>query len=144
VTVHHDPLYPAFSEAEYARRWQQVRERMDCADVGLLLLHGRGSSPEIHYLCDWQTTTEAHLLFPWEGEPTLFVQLSNHLPNARRMAVIADVRFGGSSPTGAVDSVPRVVENLRERGVERGRVGIVGGLPFQQYGRLREALPQVE
>ena len=40
------------------------------------------------------------------------MQLSNHLPNAKRMAVIDDVRFGGSSPTGSVDSVPRVLENI--------------------------------
>jgi Xaa-Pro dipeptidase len=142
--MHHDPLYPAFSAAEYARRWAEVRARMDRVGVSTLVLYGRGPSPEIHYLCNWQTTTEAHLIFPREGEPTLFVQLSNHLPNARRMAVIADVRFGGSSPTGGVDSVPRVIENLKERGIERGRVGLVGGLPYQQYLRLREALPQVE
>jgi Xaa-Pro dipeptidase len=142
--VAHDPLYLAFSPAEYERRYREVRERMDRADVGLLLLHGRGSSPEIHYLSNWLTTTEAHLLFPREGEPTLFVQLSNHLPNARRLAVVDDVRFGGSSPVGAVDSLPRVVEHLRERGVARGRVGLVGGLPYQQYLRLVEAFPAVE
>ncbi len=140
----HDPLYPAFSPAEYARRYQQIRERMDRAGLSALLLHGRGTSPEIHYLSNWLTTTEAHLIFPREGEPTLFVQLSNHLPNARRMAVIDDVRFGGSSPTGAVDSLPRVVDELKARGLERGRVGLVGGLPYQQYQRLAEALPGVE
>jgi Xaa-Pro dipeptidase len=140
----HDPLYPAFSAAEYARRYAQVRERMDRAGVGSLLLWGRSPSPEIHYLTNWLATTEAHLIFPSAGDPTLFVQLSNHLPNAQRMAVVDDVRFGGSSPTGAVDSLPRVVEALRERGIERGKVGLVGGLPFQQYLRLREALPGVE
>src|SRR5215211_7345885 len=114
----HDPLYLAFSPTEYERRYREVRERMDRADVSLLLLHGRGSSPEIHYLSNWLATTETHLVFPLEGEPTLSVQLSNHLPNARRLAVVDDVRFGGSSPTGAVDALPRVVENLRERGVE--------------------------
>jgi Xaa-Pro aminopeptidase len=142
--VPHDPLYLAFSPAEYARRYEQVRARMDRAGLSTLLFHGRGSSPEIHYLSNWLTTTEAHLIFPRQGEPTLFVQLSNHLPNAQRMAVIDDVRFGGSSPTGAVDSLPRVIDNLKERGVERGRVGLVGGLPFQQYQRLVEALPRVE
>jgi Xaa-Pro dipeptidase len=142
--MHHDPAYPAFSAAEYERRYAEVRARMARVGVATLLMHGRGSSPEIHYLSNWLTTSEAHLLFPMEGAATLFVQLSNHLPNARRMAVIEDVRFGGSSPTGSVDSLPRVIENLKERGLERGRLGIVGGLPYQQYLRLREALPQVE
>ncbi|MBI2361149.1 MAG: aminopeptidase P family protein [Deltaproteobacteria bacterium] len=106
--MHHDPLYPAFSATEYERRYREVRARMDQKGVATLLLYGRGSSPEIHYLSNWLTTTEAHLIFP------------------------------------SVDSVPRVLENLKERGIEHGKVGIVGGLPYQQYFRLREALPQVE
>ncbi|OGP28614.1 MAG: hypothetical protein A2038_01555 [Deltaproteobacteria bacterium GWA2_57_13] len=142
--MHHDPLYPAFSATEYERRYREVRARMDRKGVATLLLYGRGSSPEIHYLSNWLTTSEAHLIFPAEGSPTLFIQLSNHLPNAKRMAVLEDVRFGGSSPTGSVDSLPRVIENLKERGVDRGRVGIVGGLPYQQYLHLQGAFPQVE
>src|SRR5262249_43578713 len=135
----HDPLYLAFSPAEDERRYREGRERMDRADGALLLLDGRGARPEIHFLRNWLTTAEAHLLFPREGDAALFVQLSNHLPNARRLAVVDDVRFGGSSPAGAVDSLPRVVEDLRERGLARGRVGLVGGLPYQQYLRLVEA-----
>ena len=142
--MHHDPLYMAFSAAEYERRYREVRERMERKGVQTLLFYGRGSSPEIHYLTNWLTTTEAHLIFPHQGAATLFIQLSNHLPNAKRMAIIEDVRFGGSSATGSVDSVPSVIENLKERGIERGKVGIVGGLPYQQYFRLREAFPQVE
>lgn len=139
-----DPLYPAFSPSEYERRYREVRERMERKGVQTLLLYGRGSSPEIHYLSNWLTTTEAHLIFPLQGTAALFVQLSNHLPNAKRMAIIEDVRFGGSSQTGSVDSIPRVIENLKERGIERGKVGIIGGLPYQQYFRLREGLPEVE
>ncbi len=104
--MHHDPLYPAFSAAEYERRYREVRARMDQKGVATILLYGRGSSPEIHYLSNWLTTTEAHLILPAEGSPTLFIQLSNHLPNAKRMAILEDVRFGGSSPTGSVDSLP--------------------------------------
>lgn len=140
----YDPLYPAFSQSEYERRYREVRERMEREGVQTLLLYGRGSSPEIFYLCNWLTTTEAHLIFPLQGESTLFVQLFNHLPNAKRMAIIEVVRFGGSSPTGSVDSVPRVIANLKERGIEQGKVGIVGGMPYQQYFRLKEALPKVE
>ena len=142
--MHHDPLYPAFSPAEYQRRYQQVRERMDSVGVSILLLYGRGSSPDIHYLSNWLTTWEAHLLFPLEGAPTLLVQLANHVPNAKRMSVIEDVRFGGSSPVGAVDSVPLVIEDLKERSGKRGNVGVVGPLPYQQYDRLKEALPHLE
>ncbi len=141
----HDPLYIAFSAEEYRRRYRQVRERMDRMGVSTMLLYsGRGPNPDIHYLSNWLTTTEAVLIFPGQGEPTLFVQLSNHLPNAKRMAIIEDVRFGGSSPIGTVDSIPQVIENLKERGVEHGRIGIVGGLTYRQYQRLQEARPKIE
>lgn len=140
----HDPYYLCFSDDEYERRHKEVRQRMDREGLSAVVFYGKGATPEIHYLCNWQTTTEAYFIYPGTGEPTLFVQLSNHLPNARRMAIIDDVRFGGSSPTGSVDSVPRVVENLKERGMDKGRMGLVGSVPYQHYLRLNEALPQIE
>jgi len=139
-----DPLYTCFSDAEFSRRNDAVRARMARAGMDAVVFYGKGSTPDIHYLCNWLTTTESYFIYPREGEPTLFVQLSNHLPNARRMAIIDDVRFGGSSSTGSVDSVPRVVENLEDRGLVRGRVGLCGSVPYQHYFRLREALPDIE
>jgi Xaa-Pro dipeptidase len=139
-----DPLYTCFSDAEYSKRNAAVRARMEHTGVDTVVFYGKGSTPDIHYLCNWLTTTESYFIYPRKGEPTLFVQLSNHIPNARRMAIIDDVRFGGSSPTGSVDSVPRVVENLKERRMVRGRVGLCGSVPYQHYLRLREALPDIE
>jgi len=139
-----DPLYTAFSDGEFAKRNAAIRGRMEHAGLDTVVFYGKGSTPDIHYLCNWLTTTESYFIYPRTGEPTLFVQLSNHLPNAQRMALIDDVRFGGSSPTGSVDSVPRVVENLKERGVVRGRVGLCGSLPYQHYLRLVETLPAIE
>ena len=139
-----DPAYLSFSEAEYERRGRAVRQRMDRLGLETVVFHGKGATPEIHYLCNWLTTTESYFIYPRRGEPTLFVQLSNHLPNARRMAVIDDVRFGGSSAAGAVDSIPRVLENLRERSMEKGRAGLCGNVPYRHYQRLAEALPGVE
>ena len=34
------------------------------------------------------------------------------------------------------------VENLRERGLAEGSIGVVGTIPFQQYASIRGALPQ--
>lgn len=138
-----DPLYTAFSDVEFAKRNAAIRARMEQAGLDTVVFYGKGSTPDIHYLCNWLTTTESYFIYPRAGEPTLFVQLSNHLPNAERMAIIDDVRFGGSSATGSVDSVPRVVENLTERGVVRGRVGLCGSLPYQHYLRLGDALPEL-
>ena len=139
-----DPNYLSFSDAEYQRRNTAVRARMDRLGLEAVVFYGSRAAPDIHYLCNWLTTSEAYFIYPREGEPTLFVQLSNHLPNAKRMAVIDDVRFGGSSPTGSVDSVPRVLENLKERGLEKGNVALCGNVPYRHYLRLVEALPGVE
>ncbi len=135
--------YPVFSGAEYQRRHAAVRGRMDRLGLEAVVFYGSRTAPDIHYLCNWLTTTEAYFIYPRQGEPTLFVQLSNHLPNARHMAIIDDVRFGGSSPTGSVDSVPRVVENLKDRGLEKRTVGLCGSVPYRHYLRLTEALPEV-
>ncbi len=139
-----DPDYLSFSGAEYARRHAAVQARMDRMGLDAVVFYGSRTAPDIHYLCNWLTTSEAYFIYPRAGEPTLFVQLSNHLPNARRMAVIDDVRFGGSSPTGSVDSVPRVLENLKDRGLEHGAVGLCGSVPYRHYLRLVEALPGVK
>lgn len=136
-----DPAYLSFSDAEYARRHAAVQARMDRLGMDAVVFYGSRTAPDIHYLCNWLTTSEAYFIYPREGEPTLFVQLSNHLPNARRMAVIDDVRFGGSSPTGSVDSVPRVLENLKDRGLEKANLGLCGSVPYRHYLRLVEALP---
>lgn len=138
-----DPSYPSFSDAEYQRRHAAVKVRMDRLGLEAVVFYGSRAAPDIHYLCNWLATREAYLIYPREGEPTLFVQLSNHLLNARRMAVTDDVRFGGSSPTGSVDSMPRVVENLKDRGLENGAVGLCGNIPYRHYLHLTSALPDV-
>lgn len=140
-----DRSYPSFSSYEIERRCRQVRERMDAVGVELIIVCGRGGrDPNVLYLTDWLSTREAWVLFPREGESTMLIQLSNHLPLAKHMANVADVRFGGSAPSGSVDTIPTLVECLRERGVTSGRVGVVGMLSWREHARLVEALPGIE
>jgi Xaa-Pro aminopeptidase len=131
-------VYPTFSEAEFARRHQAVRAILNEEGAAALVVFGAGRNLEIQYLTNWPGSREAYLIFPAAGELSMFVQLYNHLPNARRMAIVEDVRWGGTS------SAESVVANLRERGIERGRVGLVGAVPYQHHARLQKGLPQVE
>jgi Xaa-Pro dipeptidase len=71
-----------------------------------------------------------------EGEPTLFVQMFNHVPNTRKVASIADVRWGGPDTNAAV------AENLQVRGLAGSRIGLVGSITYKQYASLRNMLPQ--
>jgi len=141
--MQNDAQYPVFSESEYQRRYGLAKELMQEMELDALLFYGRGSMPDIHYLTNWLVTTEAYLIFPLAGDPTMLVQLSNHLPDAKRMAIIDDVRFGGTNASGGVDSTATVIGCLKERSLGRARLGTVGSIPYQHYLRYREALPEI-
>ena len=131
-------MYPSFSEAEFSRRYTTVRAAMRDAELSALLIYNTPSSyNEVLYLSNFITTRESFLVFPAEGEPTLFIQMFNHLPNARKVATIADVRWGGP------DSATTVAENLRERGLENSRIGLVGPISFKHYDVFRRTLPHI-
>jgi Xaa-Pro aminopeptidase len=134
--VNASSFYPRFSDAEFARRYALVRTAMQDAGLSALVLHGTaGSYQEVQYLSNFLVTREAMLIFPAEGEPTLFVQYYNHVPNARRVAIIADVRWGGT------DIAAVAASNLQERGLAGSRIGIMGTIPFKHYETIRQALP---
>lgn len=129
--------YPVFSADEMSQRYQIVREAMKATDLSALILYSTpGSYHEVLYLSNFIATREAFLVFPIEGEPTLFVQMFNHVPNARRLATVADVRWGG------LDSAAAVAEHLHERKLDKGRIGLVGAVPYKQHVLLRNMLPQ--
>ena len=128
---------PTFSAAEYSRRWAAVdelleRQRLD----GLVVFGTAGSDPGAQYLSGWPTTREAWLVYRPTQPPTLFVQLYNHWPNARRLSILDDVRWGGQSSPRAV------AEQLRALGLQRARIGLVGPMSFQHHGELWSALPE--
>ena len=129
--------FPAFSEAEYRRRFAAVRASMQRDEVAALIVYGsRGrEAVSVQYLCNFLVTAKAHLLFPIEGEPALFVQLWNHLPLARRLASIADVRWGG--PHSGVT----VAAELNARELAHARIGLVGDLPWYDVVAIKQRLP---
>lgn len=132
-----DDSYPRFSDAEFARRYTAVRTAMQEADLSVLILYGTASAyGEVQYFSNFLATREAMLVFPSVGEPSLFVQMFNHVPTARTMSYIADTRWGGP------DTATTTASNIRERGLATGRIGIVGAMPFQYYATLQRLLPQ--
>ncbi len=134
-----EPAFPRFSPAEYERRFAAVRAAMARDDIAALIIYGsRGREPlSVQYLSNFLVTAKAHLVFAAEGEPALFVQLYNHVPMARRLATIPDVRWGG------VNSGAGVAADLKARDLTRGRIGIVGDLPWTDAALLKDALPSV-
>ncbi len=128
--------YPRFSAEEFAHRSSAVRALMQGADLAALLLFSTINSPyEVSYLANFPSTWETILVFPLEGEPTLLLELYNHVPNARQIASLADVRWGGP------DLTESAARNVRERGLAESIIGLVGKIPFQYYEQLRGELP---
>lgn len=128
--------YPRFSAAEFSRRYDVIRTAMRQANLAFLIVFGTGSAyNEIAYLSNFLVSREAMLVFPLEGEPALFVQMYNHVPTARQMASISDVRWGGP------DTAVSAAENLLERGLGESRVGVVGAISYKQYASIRRLLP---
>ncbi len=135
--MHTSSLYPRFSAEEFARRYQSVRQVMEATDLGAIIAYGQpGLDAEVLYLSHFPVSREGVLVFPAEGEPTLFVQYFNHLPTARKLAVCADVRWGGP------DTIASVAEHVNERGWGAHRLGIAGSFPAPRLAALQQALPQ--
>jgi Xaa-Pro aminopeptidase len=128
--------FPHFSDEEIDRRFALARALMDRGGLAALLAYGNPAAhSEVQFLSDYRVTREALLAFPCEGEPALFVQFFNHVPNARRVAYVKDVRWGGA------DIAATVAEDLRRRGLAGQRLGVAGLMPWQRYETLRRELP---
>ncbi len=151
MRTHSRDAYPQFSDAEYARRYRLVRDAMGARGLDCLLVYGdvgiQGAwQANVHYLSNYADTHYyGYLVFPRDGDPTLFIAIYPHVPHARRIAVVADVRWGGW----------RVAETLaariRDLGGERWRIGVVGvsgfwnlGIPVEHHRVLTGALSQAE
>ena len=131
--------FPRFSNSEMASRHAQARELMGQAGVQFLLLYGAGRyASEIYWLTDWPGGREAYVLFQQDQEPVLLVQLFNHVPMARVLSVIRDVRWAGANTGNGVAAL------LQERGLNGKRIGLVGAIPHTQYQKIRERFPQAE
>jgi Xaa-Pro aminopeptidase len=127
--------YPRFSAAEIARRRQAVVEVMGDQDVDHLIVYGsERSGSGVQWLSEWPVTTEAALLLTPGETDILLVQHYNHVPNARRIAAEADVRWGGPS------TVATLAGLVAARLIEGQRVGIIGPIGHRAHRGLAESI----
>ncbi|MFC1992102.1 hypothetical protein ACFLVC_05225, partial [Chloroflexota bacterium] len=123
--------YNKFSEKERDRRWQLMREFMQNKGMDALLVLGVGLSPTDtgrtaqmqsldRYLSGW--ANRCSVVFPLKGEPVLlgamFSTVLRWTPETPKEEFpwIGDVRVS--------DQGEAIVEALREKGLERGHVGV--------------------
>ena len=127
--------FERFSEAEMAERHRRAYALMEAQRVDALLVFGSGRfSSDVFWLTDWPGSREAYVLLQKGEAPAVILQLYNHVPMARVLSVIADVRWAGANTARTVS------ELLVERGLKDGRLGVVGAIPFRQYLEIAEAV----
>ena len=139
--------YPRYSEAEMERRYTAVREKLKASNLDCLLVYGQGMDhANIHYLSDYEQMGFSYILAPQSGPLTLFYGFAPaHDPTARIMSVIPDVRYVGQ------EAGPTLAEDLRQRGLSEGRIGVTGCTgpaytialpPADHFDALRSELPK--
>ena len=128
--------YPTFSDHEIAKRHEAVYKLMDQEAVDALLVYGTGRyASDVYWLSDWPSSREAYVLFHKGNEPVILMQLFNHFPMAKVMSVIKDVRWAGPNTN---DSI---VGLIRERNLQKKKIGLVGAISYQTYNTIRENYP---
>ena len=137
-----EPLYPRFSEAEFARRHKAARALMEAEGIAALVVFGnsgiaRHNHAEIHYLSGFLGNRNNYLVMTPAGEPVLFVQSHNHVPNAREASSIRVERGGANSAV-------TVAHHLVKEGVNRSTIGYVGEVPVQSYLTWQRELARCE
>ena len=130
-------LYARFSEAEYRRRYHAINGIAAGAGAEATIVYGNlGAQLEVHYVSNFMPRRDTYVVLPGIGSPAMFVQIFNHFPNSREISVIEDTRWGGPS------SPDTVAAHLKEIGLERRTIAVVGGVSYQQMQRLKALLPQ--
>jgi Xaa-Pro aminopeptidase len=132
-------LYPRFSGAEFDRRYAAARTLMSAHGLDVLVIYGnsgvsRHNHADVHYLSGFLGNRNNYLVVPARGEPVLFVQSHNHVPNAREAAAV-EVAWGGR------DSGVTVARHIAGIGTRPGTVGYAGDVPVQSYLTWQRELP---
>jgi Xaa-Pro dipeptidase len=132
---------------EYAGRLTQIERAMAQRGLDALLVYSwkRGQVRYVSGYAPNYIANVAMVVIPPGEAPTMFIRFPFDLERARAMCWFDDVQASGDVGRVGRDTVARV----RELGLERGHIGLVGGdgvmdeLPCTLYQQLRDELPDV-
>lgn len=145
--------YPKFSDAEMAARWQRIRDEMANDQLDCLVIYGAwgstfGNDPgqaNLRYVTNFADQFHAYCVFPRTGDPTLITSFKGHVATAREITAVPDIRFA------SLQTAEKTIEVLREKGMEKARIGIVGAssmrgasLSVEAYEMFKRDLPAAE
>jgi Xaa-Pro aminopeptidase len=143
------PYLPQLSIEERDRRWRATRERMAGKGIDCLIVWGNTISQglgmtNVRYLTQVGSWHGGIALFPYHGEVTLF-SAPRHMSMPYNGYLAAQDWIQDIRPY----SMKRVVDEIKARGLERGRLGVVAygnvvagnNLTYHDYLALQAGLP---
>ena len=132
------------SHQERDRRWKNIREAMGKQGLDCLVVYGcfgryRQLNASLRYLCNFNT--EGYLVFPLEGDPTLFTFMGG-FPTPW----VADNRTGQPKHSKAIS------DRLKELKLENARIGLAElsgyngeqGFPYTTHVALTSNFPKAK
>jgi Xaa-Pro aminopeptidase len=143
--------YPRFSKAEYERRYANIRRLMAEQKLDCLLIIGGSAAYgrlwfNLRYVTNMMGKAEmaTYCFFPKEGEPAVVTRPGHSLAGGMlARSAVRNVIVGRPS---VLDSI---VNAIKERGYDKGRVGIVEydpytSIPKNHWDFFTKHLPQAE
>jgi len=143
--------YPRFSKEEYERRYHNIRKMMGGLNLDCLLIVGGSAAYgrlwfNIRYVTNMMGKAEManYCFFFKEGEPAVVTRPGHSLAGGMlARTAVRNVIVGKPSVLGAI------VNEIKERGFEKGRVGIVEydpytSIPKNHWDFFTANLPQAE
>jgi Xaa-Pro aminopeptidase len=132
--------FPRYPEREMARRHRFGFDLIDHHDLDALVVGGSTGPLEtaIQFFSNWPSQVQSYLLFRPGVEPLLLVRLWNHLPDAQRISMVEEVRYGGDTPAHQAAYLTAELARLRP-----SRVGLIGVVPHGDLEVLTAGLPGV-
>ena len=143
--------YPRFSKAEYERRYRNIRAMMRAHNLDCLLIVGGSAAYgrlwfNVRYVTNMMGKAEManYCFFPKEGDPAVITRPGHSL--AGGMLARTAVR---NVIVGAPSVLAAIVNEIRARGYDKGRIGIVEydpytSIPKNHWDYFTANLPQVE
>ena len=127
-----DAEWPKFTDDEMIRRRQAMETLLASQNISHLLLYGAGGrGSAVPWLTGWPVTTEVISIVSPNERDSLFIQYFNHTPFAERLMDEAVVNWGGES------TIQSAIQELKSRGAENAKIGVIGALPFGSYEVLK-------
>jgi Xaa-Pro aminopeptidase len=143
--------YPRFSQAEYERRYGNIRRMMRELNLDCLLIIGGSAAYgrlwfNFRYVTNMMGKAEManYCFFPKEGDPAVVTRPGHSLAGAMlARTAVRNVIVGKPSVLGAI------VDEIKDRGYEKGRIGIVEydpytSIPKNHWDFFTGNLPQAE